>query len=201
MIVYTLLSPWTDFPPSSLLILIFFLLFTSALGINGTNFPLGSIVKKSFGSYFQRDYEIKESQILEGAEYHSPPPCVVIAKCDSRGINKEEFREYSHSNKAISSIRDNFFPPRKATQTKKFEDMKSRDCPNWLTCNCTCNCCCFLCIKISKLAWYKLVAAVVLLAVLLITAEFTFDTSFCYFNPVVPLTLIPLLDPVRRGKQ
>ena len=167
-----------------------------------TNFSLGSIVKRSFGSYFQKDHEIKEAQILEGTEYHSPSSSAATTKCDSRGINKEEFGEGGYDNKAISNTRDYFFSSRKrAAPTKEVEDMKSRNCTCWFTQNCTFNCCCFLCIKISKLEWYKLATVAILLAVTLITAVFSLDTSFCYFNPVVPLTLIPLVDPIRHGKQ
>ena len=65
---------------------------------------------------------------------------------------------------------------------------------------CTLSCCCSPCIKVTKLSWPVLGIWAAFIATLLIMTEFSADTSFCYFNPVVPLSIIPMKLPITLSK-
>ena len=54
---------------------------------------------------------------------------------------------------------------------------------------------CAYCIGLRNLSWVTKSFIVLFLAVSVITLEFAADTSFCYFNPVVPMAITPMSTP------
>ena len=156
-----------------------------------------STVKKALTPFVQKDGRKNEALDLENPS----SPCTSSRNCCFGGTDKEQFGE-KDNNKSIQTINE-YFLTQKQVQKKEFDTKKSKCSQScWPLNNCSFEFCysyCCCCTKIFKLSWPKLIVLGIIVTIFLITAEFSLDTSFCYFNPVVPLTLIPLLDPIGTG--
>ena len=81
---------------------------------------------------------------------------------------------------------------------KKFEDPScctaSECCRKSTFCNNSCktSICCAYCVSFRNLSWVTKGLIVLFLSVSVITLEFAADTGFCYYNPVVPMTIVPM---------
>lgn len=58
--------------------------------------------------------------------------------------------------------------------------------------NCKSSIWCACCVGFVRLSWVAKVLIVLFISVSVITLEFAADTGFCYYNPVVPMIIVPI---------